>query len=96
MNRKKQLIFADAKTLFSFAVENVSRKDMRERFPELFRKGLGQALFIEGASSQVMKKMIELCNSKIIFAKTLKEQFGLEFIPTQDYLESVWDSPDKR
>ena len=39
LDRKKQIIFMETQTLFSFCVENVGRKDIRERFLELFHKG---------------------------------------------------------
>lgn len=70
LDRKKQLIFVEAQTLFSFSVENVLRNDIREQLPKLFEKGLGRALYIEGASSEVLSKVLDLCRSKFIFAKT--------------------------
>lgn len=70
LGRKKQLIFVETITLFSFCLENVSRKDMRERLPELFRKGLSKALYIEGASAEVMSKVLDMCRGELIFAKT--------------------------
>lgn len=70
LDRRKQVIFVEVQTLFSFSVENVSRKDIRERLPELFEKGLGKALFVEGVSGQVMSKVMDACRSQLSFAKT--------------------------
>lgn len=42
----------------------------RDHLPELFEKRLGRALYIEGASSEVLSKVLDLCRSKFIFAKT--------------------------
>ena len=70
LNRKKQLIFVETQTLFSFCVENVSRRDIRERLPELFEKGVGKALFVEGVSAQIMSKVMDACRGKLTFAKT--------------------------
>jgi len=70
INRKKQVIFVERQTLFSFSCEDVSRKDLRERLPELFEKGLGKALFVEGANGDVVKAVMEACRGEIHFAKT--------------------------
>lgn len=70
INRKKQVIFVERQTLFSFSCEDVSRKDLRERLPELFEKGLGKALFVEGANGDVVKAVMEVCRGEIRFAKT--------------------------
>jgi len=48
----------------------VKRKDLRERLPELFEKGLGKALFVEGANGEVVKAVMEACKGEIRFAKT--------------------------
>lgn len=74
INRKKQVIFVERQTLFSFTLPNVSCKDLRERLPELFEKGLGKALFVEGASGEVVKAVMEVCRGKIHFAKTQNRQ----------------------
>ena len=68
--RKKQVIFVETQTLFSFCIENVSRKDIRGRLPELFEKGLAKALFVEGVSSQMMAKIMDICRNELTFAKT--------------------------
>lgn len=70
MDRKKHIIFVEAETLFSFSVENVFRKDIRKRLPELFEKGLGRALYIEGVSAEVMSKVMDVCRGDVIFART--------------------------
>ena len=70
INRKKQVIFVEPQTLFSFSCEDVSRKDLRERLPELFEKGLGKALFVEGASGKLVKAVMDVCRGEIQFAKT--------------------------
>ena len=70
LERRKQVIFVEVQTLFSFSVENVSRKDIRERLPDLFEKGLGKALFVEGVSGQVMSKVMDACRGELKFAKT--------------------------
>ncbi len=70
LERRKQIIFVEVQTLFSFSVENVSRKDIRERLPELFEKGLGKALFFEGVRGQVMSKVMGACRGELKFAKT--------------------------
>lgn len=70
LDRKKQVVFVEVQTLFSFSIENVSRKDIRERLPELFEKGLGKALFIEGVSGEIMSKVMNICQDELKFAKT--------------------------
>ncbi len=70
INRKKQVIFVERQTLFSFTCEDVSRKDLRDRFPELFEKGLGKALFVEGASGELVKQVLDVCRDNFCFAKT--------------------------
>ena len=70
INRKKQVIFVERQTLFSFACEDVSRKDLRERLPGLFQKGLGKALFVEGVSGELVKQVMDACRGEIRFAKT--------------------------
>ena len=70
LDRKKQVIFVEAQTLFSFCVPNPSRKDIRERFSEIFEKGLGKALYVEGVSGDAVSKIMDVCRSKMIFTKT--------------------------
>jgi len=70
INRKKHVIFVERQTLFSFSCEDVKRKDLRERLPEMFEKGLGQALFVEGANGEVVKTVMEACRGEIRYAKT--------------------------
>ena len=70
LDRKKQVIFVEAQTLFSFCVGNLARKDIRERFPELFEKGLGKALYVEGVSGDAVSKIMNVCRSQMCFAKT--------------------------
>lgn len=55
INRKKQVIFVERQTLFSFTCPDVSREDLRDRLPELFEKGLGRALFVEGTSVEFLQ-----------------------------------------
>lgn len=74
INRKKQVIFVERQTLFSFTCADVSRKDLRERLPELFERGLGKALFVEGANGNVVKAVMEACRGEIRFAKTQDRQ----------------------
>lgn len=70
LNRRKQLIFIESATLFSFCVENVSRKDIQKRLKELFIKGLEQALFEESISERVILQILEMCCSELSYAKT--------------------------
>jgi len=70
LDRKKQVIFVETKTLFSFCVPNLSRKDIRECFSDIFEKGLGKALYVEGMSGDVIAKLMEVCRGEIIFGKT--------------------------
>lgn len=74
INRKKQVIFVERQTLFSFTLPDVSRKDLRERLEELFEKGLGKALFVEGANGAVVKAVMEACRGEIRFTKTQDRQ----------------------
>ncbi|PIW33865.1 MAG: hypothetical protein COW28_02315 [bacterium (Candidatus Ratteibacteria) CG15_BIG_FIL_POST_REV_8_21_14_020_41_12] len=69
MDGKKYIIFVEVETLFSFSVENVFRKDIRERLPEFFEKGLGQALYIEGVTKEGINKIMDVCRGDIVFAK---------------------------
>ena len=68
--RKKQVIFVETQTLFSFCVSNLSRKAIRERFSEIFEKGLGKALYVEGVSSDAVSKIMEVCRCEMNFGKT--------------------------
>ncbi|MBU1044568.1 MAG: hypothetical protein KJ915_09275 [Candidatus Omnitrophica bacterium] len=68
--RKKQVIFVETQTLFSFCIENVNLKDIRERLSGLFEKGFGKALFVEGVSALIMSKVMEICRGELKFAKT--------------------------
>ncbi len=70
LNRKKQVILVERQTLFAFTLEDVSRKDIRARLPELFIKRLGKALYIEGASGDVVAKVMDLCRGEFCYAKT--------------------------
>ena len=70
LDRKKQVIFIEKETLFSFCVPNLTRKDIKERFSEIFEKGLGKALYAEGVSGEVVSKLMEACRGEIIFGKT--------------------------
>jgi len=96
---KKQVIFVDRQTLFSFTLPNVARKDLRERLPELFEKGLGKALFVEGASGEVVKAVMGAClpdrqagRRDVQYAKTQNRQMiasTTEFI--RHYIWSIED-----
>ena len=70
LNQEKQIIFVEPRTLFSFSVDGVSREDLRERLAEIFRKGLGLALYNEGASGDVIAKVLNSCRGRLEFAKT--------------------------
>ena len=70
LDRRKQLIFVETQTLFSFSVENVGCKDIRNHFQELFQKGLSRALYIEGVSAEIMSQVMGSSHSEITFAKT--------------------------
>lgn len=70
LNRKKQVIFVETQTLFSFCVANLSRKDIRERFSDIFEKGLGKALYIEGVSGDAISKIMSVCRGEMILTKT--------------------------
>jgi len=68
LSRRKCLIFTNAETLFSFFVEDVLKKDLRD-IPGLFRKELFRAMFYEEFGTEEMEKMKSL-SSGIIFTKT--------------------------
>jgi len=70
LDRKKQVIFVEKETLFSFCVPNLARKDIKERFSEIFEKGLGKALYVEGVSGEAVSKLMEACRGDIVFGKT--------------------------
>ena len=70
LNRKKQVIFVETQTLFSFCCKNVPRKDIRERLSELFEKGLGKALYLEGVSGDVVSRIMRVCRGQFVFLKT--------------------------
>jgi len=70
LDRKKQVIFVETETLFSFCVPNLTRKDIKERFSEIFEKGLGKALYVEGVSGEAVSKLMEACRGEIVFGKT--------------------------
>ncbi len=74
VNRKKHVIFVERQTLFSFVLPGVSRKDLRERLPELFERGLSKALFYEEASGKVVKAVMEACRGEMRLAKTQNRQ----------------------
>ncbi len=96
LNRKKQLIFVETQTLFSFCASNLSRKNIREQFLKIFEKGLGKALYIEGASSEVMSKIMSVCRDDMIFAKTANRRIiGAmnEFVKQHKYSFYDQDKP---
>ncbi|MCK5241329.1 hypothetical protein KAR34_02645 [bacterium] len=70
LERKKQIIFVETQTLFTFCVPNLPRKDIRERLSEIFEKGLGKALYIEGLSGEAVTKLMDLCRGQKVFAKS--------------------------
>jgi len=70
LDRKKQLIFVEKETLFSFCVPNLTRKDIKDRFSEIFEKGLGKALYVEGVSGEAVSKLLEAFRGEIVFGKT--------------------------
>ena len=70
LDRKKQVIFVEKQTLFSFCVPNLARKDIKERFSDIFEKGLGRALYVEGVSGEAVSKLMEVCCGEIVFGKT--------------------------
>lgn len=88
LDRKKQIIFVEVQTLFSFCVENVSRKDIQKNFQELFEKGLSKALFVEGVNAQIMSKVMDICRLKLTFSKANnRKAIGAmnEFVKQQKY-----------
>ncbi|MBU0684062.1 MAG: hypothetical protein KJ864_07225 [Candidatus Omnitrophica bacterium] len=93
LNRRKQIIFVEPQTLFSFSISNVSRKDIRERLSTLFERGLSKALFVEGASGEVMSKMMNICRDGLSFSKTEnRKTLGVmnEFIKQHKF--AFWDN----
>ena len=70
LNRRKQLIFVETQTLFSFSVENVVCKDIRGNLLELFQKRLNRALYIEEVSAEGISKIMDISSGEIKFAKT--------------------------
>jgi len=70
LDRKKQVIFVEKETLFSFCVPNLTRKNIKEHFSEMFEKGLGKALYIEGVSGEAVSKLMKACRGETIFCKT--------------------------
>lgn len=69
LERRKQVVFVERHTLFSFTLEDVARKDLRTRLPELFEKGLGEALYVEGASAEVISQVLAVCRDDVQYAK---------------------------
>lgn len=74
INRKKHVMFVERQTLFSFTCESVSRRDLRERLPELLEKGFGRALFVEGAKGEAVKALMGACRGEVQYAKTQDRQ----------------------
>jgi len=70
LNRKKQVIFVEKETLFSFSAPDLTRKDIKERFSEIFEKGLGKALYVESVSAEALSKLMDVCRGEIVFGKT--------------------------
>ena len=70
LNRRKQLIFVETQTLFSFSFENVVCKDIRDHLQELFQKSLNRALHIEEVSEEGISRVMDISRGEITFAKT--------------------------
>lgn len=65
LNRRKCLIFTNARALFSFVVADVSRKDI-QNLQEFFRKELARALFYEEFSAEQIHEIMKLTEAIII------------------------------
>jgi len=89
LNRRKQVIFVERQSLFSFTLADVGRKDLRERLPELFEKGLARALFQEEASAEVIAGVTDVIRREWVVDKTLdRRTIGSmnEFVRHHEYL----------
>lgn len=99
LNRRKQVIFVERQSLFSFTLADVGRKDLRERLPELFEKGLAGALFQEEASAEVIAGVTDVIRREWVVDKTLdRRTIGSmnEFVRHHEYLFEDDKSSDER
>ncbi|MBI4062976.1 MAG: hypothetical protein HY401_01595 [Elusimicrobia bacterium] len=69
IDRKKCVLFANEKTLASFLVVDVSRKDLRERLPDIFRDNLRKLLVFEGFPAAAIAAPMADCG-EFVFART--------------------------
>ena len=67
--RRKCVIFTNAKTLFSFVAFGAKRKDIK-KLDVVFRKELGRALYEEDFSSQDISWILKACEN-ITYGKTI-------------------------
>ncbi|MBI2069585.1 MAG: hypothetical protein HYT79_03205 [Elusimicrobia bacterium] len=73
IDRKKCLLFANEKTLVNFLVVDVSRKDLRERLPEIFRENWRRLLVYEGFSAAAVQAFLVDCD-QFVYARTQSKQ----------------------
>jgi len=69
IQRKKCIIFTNARTLFTFISFDVKRKEIRNNLDKLFRTGLGKALLEEDFDGALIQHLVNEC-SKLQFART--------------------------
>ena len=68
-SRVKCVLFTNEKTLYTFLVPNVLRKDLRE-VEKLFMVNLRRNLEYEGFTDSIIKQLEKGCSGGVAFAKT--------------------------
>lgn len=95
-NRKKCLIFTHAKTLFSFFVYEIFKKDLRD-FTGFFKKNLSKTLFYSEYNSLQIQKALEKVDN-IQIAKTVDRSalgsmnefvYKFEVIAWEDFYDKI-------
>jgi mRNA-degrading endonuclease HigB of HigAB toxin-antitoxin module len=83
-NKKKNLVFLNTKTLISFVIPNLTKKDLKG-YQDLFLKGLSELLLAYGIENEIVEKIfIEYIHLQI--AKTeSKSYIGFMNDTVQDY-----------
>jgi len=67
--RKRCIIFTNARTLFTFISFDVNRAEVRNNLGKLFRTGLGKALLDEDFDGALIQRLVNEC-SRLQFART--------------------------
>ncbi|MCM8771331.1 MAG: hypothetical protein NC936_05665 [Candidatus Omnitrophica bacterium] len=76
LSRKKNLIFTNARTLFTFIAFGVNRAQMRN-ITELFRRELGKALLDEDFDGETIQRIINDCKEVHIAKATDRSVLGV-------------------